>query len=153
MGVTDKALQQLLKLAIEVKTLWTNASPLSSFNEQDISLNISNYSHLAVLAILSSKSYTQKTFVVKNKNGGLIDFAYGNGSSVANYYRTFSFGENKITFNQGWLSTVSADSRNNEAAVPIVIYGLKILGGGYKLTRKIKDLFSRLGGRCVSCQC
>ena len=49
MAVLDNALQQLLKMSIEVKLLWENASPTSDFNNQNISLPLSNFDSAMIL--------------------------------------------------------------------------------------------------------
>lgn len=45
----DKALQQLLKMSIEVKPLWENTSPTSDFNNQNISLPLSKFDSAMIL--------------------------------------------------------------------------------------------------------
>ena len=128
-GGTGKttALEALLALGgIQIKKLWENASPSSNFAGQTISLDLSDYQHIGVVGALSATSLSKNVFISFVGEAGIINFAYGAGNSgAASYYRTFNASVSGIQFNNGYFARTSADTDNNSAAIPCIIYGIK----------------------------
>ena len=128
-GGTGKttALEALLALGgIQIKKLWENASPTSAFAGQTISLDLSDYQHIGVVGALSATSLSKNVFISSVGEAGIINFAYGAGNSgAASYYRTFNASVSGIQFNDGYSARTSADTANNSAAIPCIIYGIK----------------------------
>lgn len=60
MSVIDNALQTLFKLGIEVKKVWENASPNSSFAAQKINANIDGVTAILVEFKTSTSSSASK---------------------------------------------------------------------------------------------
>lgn len=114
---------------VKMDLLWTNPNPTSSFTEQTISLDLSEYSAL-VISIKGHKSVsgTQEynTVVIKN------DWVFLTAFSGASYYpriviREVSFNDSGVTFKEGYnTSSFNSYSRDNDSGIPQKIYGIKM---------------------------
>lgn len=127
-GGTGKttALGALLALGgIQIKKIWTNASPTSSFAAQTVNISdLQNYSMIMVRGRYSGGAYDSFTGFYKTTVGtiGAITIA---GASIAN--RNFTIKSNAIQFDVGEirLSYGGDASTNNVVAIPVEIYGIK----------------------------
>lgn len=128
-GGTGKttALEALLALGgIQIKKLWENASPTSSFAAQRISLDLSEYTHTIVLGKLSATTQAKDMFMTPVGETGMINFSYGAGSGgAASYYRVFNTSASGIEFVGGNFAYTSVEKTANDAAIPYIIYGIK----------------------------
>lgn len=128
-GGTGKttALEALLALGgIQIKKLWQNASPTSSFAAQRISLDLSEYTHVIVLGKLSATTQAKDMFMTPVGETGMINFSYGAGSGgAASYYRAFNTSASGIEFLGGNFAYTSVEKTANDAAIPYIIYGIK----------------------------
>lgn len=147
-GKIDKALQQLLKLGIEVKMVWSNASPTSKFGSQTISLDLSGYDYVFIRWRWSISDPDMIISPIKIGTESLL-------SGVANYRQTrdVMVKTSGLTFGAGANALYNASlSPNSEVAIPVEIYAAKFLGGGYSLIQKLKHLFTTMGRRCFTWQ-
>ncbi|MFR6258328.1 MAG: hypothetical protein ACLULK_06075 [Anaerovoracaceae bacterium] len=148
MAVLDNALQQLLKMSIEVKLLWKNASPASKFPAQKILIDLDGYDFY----MIENNAWTDALW----KTCGVAEC--GGIMSVINYItlenrasimaRTATHTSDGLIVSGARYFNDLANSSSDSGCIPIKIYGIKIIGGGYSLTHKIKDLFSKFGRRC-----
>ena len=148
MAVLDNALQQLLKMSIEVKLLWENASPSSEFPAQKILIDLAEYDFY----MIENNTWTDALW----KTCGVAEC--GGIMSVINYItlenrasiiaRTATHTSDGLIFSGSRYFNDLVNSSSNSGCIPIKIYGIKLLGGGYSLIRKIKQLFATIGRRC-----
>ena len=142
---TDKAIQQLLRLATEIKIVWENASPTSSFAAQTVPANMGDYD-LYIVRMGRADAYDGNVqnalaLLEKGKNTNV----YGIISSPLQ--REIQINQNGFVVTNGELLNNGWETRNN-LMVPFFIIGIKFIGGGYSLIRKIKQLFDNIGRRC-----
>lgn len=163
----DKAVQQLLKLGIEVKTLWQNASPSSAFPAQEITVNGINKCRFIDIEMLQSTTNHERCIHridLSSLTGGLDYIArtlnvtqLPQNNELYVYGRSAQIwpGENKIKFNAGyWHATWEKGFRGDNAkAIPLKIVGYYLIGGGYCLKRLLTALKRFLqGGVCYGNQ-
>ena len=116
--------------ALTVDELWTNASISSSFTEQTISMDLSDYETLIVYTkgyngVVEDQFY--QTVLIKNK------VSHATGLSGDDYkpriiIREMSFNNAGISIGHGYFNGTSLTSSftlNDNYAVPVAIYGLK----------------------------
>ena len=131
-SVIDKALRQTMQDQVKKVELWRNASPGSSFGEQDINLNLVGFDSVIVRARYS----------VNNANEISEEIALGKGGELVlisnNWDKTFQsrsfsasddgirFGTNKNVYYAGSAATTA----NSTFIIPQVIYGCKRIIGG-----------------------
>ena len=75
-----------------------------------------------------------------NQNGTTtLQFIYGVTNSIKGYYRPVSMNmaDDNITFNSGYLASGTSDDADNRCAIPLEIYGVKLIGGGNRIKRLI----------------
>lgn len=138
---------QKLKGVLQIEKLWENPSPNNIFNQEKIEIqNLKQYDRIEIVARRSNELKDNSIFTYVNLNdlNGTItlQFIYGFGNSIKGYYRPVSMNiaDNNITFNSGYLASGTSDNADNRCAIPLEIYGVKLIGGGNKLKR----IFSRL---------
>lgn len=110
-GGTGKktALEALLALGgIQIKKLWTNASPTSSFANQTINLDMTGYDLIKIQFNLDTNKRALPSF--DSPTGGACFY------ESSGYTRHFTIDTNKITF---------TDASNAGAIIPNIIYGIK----------------------------
>ena len=154
MSVLDNALQTLFKLGIEVKKVWENASPTSGFAAQNINIGTSDYDFAMILhwSMNVSGGYRLAVDIIDNntENNNMLRLAgYVASSTAANRgfgaQRGVKRSGNILQFTDcsrgiiasGLLSTIVDPS----LCKPVIIYTIKIIGGGYRIVRFIKSLF------------
>lgn len=153
MSILDNALQALLGLATEIKELWVNASPKSSFAAQSISVDLSGYD----MVMIQHGTYTNGTLfsyvtdiapVQKLETdrstliwGTLCQTGTATSTRGYNALRDYDKDGNNINFRNGSRVLELTSVSDNKACVPYKIYGVKLLGGGYRIARFIKSLF------------
>lgn len=154
MSVLDNALQTLFKLGIEVKKAWENASPTSGFAAQSINIGTSNYDFAMIL---------HQSANVTGGNRHAIDIIENN-TETNNMLRLAGFVASSTAANRGFGAqrgvmrsgntlqfTDCVRGRHTGEAIdsmvdpslckPVIIYTIKIIGGGYRIARFIKSLF------------
>ena len=104
--------------------LWTNASPTSSFAEQTVQLDLSNYSTIVIMyAPYDSLQYYSSMICFK----GTIylvttDMGSGGAASVA---RKATISNTGIAFETARLGYNGTATNNNTYIIPYKIYGIK----------------------------
>ena len=140
MASLDTALQQLITAAterVEVKLLWANASSTSAFANQKITLDLSGYDYVMVIFNQNTSSNTRMTPPIISpaaNGGGIINAADGSRRYFTNNY-TF------VNFDMVYPTSGTAN------CIPLFIYGIKLSGGGTRLTRFLRRLLKRGGVR------
>ena len=132
----DKALQQLFKLGIEVKKVWTNSSPTSSFAAQTLALDLNDkdfvliecrsstgndYKSLHVCAVGESIYLTSFTEI-----GTANTAAYGRARSCSAKPSGLVFGGGS---NKKITGTALA-SGGDAFMIPASVWTVKLLWGG-----------------------
>ena len=107
--------------------LWTNPAPNTDFAPQTISLNLSNYTHVAIEALYTSQgepndTYT-KTLIEKNTDGYISAYRMPDQSEFERRYTQVK--NDRIVFDSG-LYAYNGVYINNSACVPKRIWGLNI---------------------------
>lgn len=115
--------QELAKRT-QMKLLWTNASPESSFSSQTISLDLSGYSHIMVE---TSDQYYQIIRVGKAKSIEGSGYITDSVSYTILHARRVATSSNSVTIGNNyvkWANSTSCTVANNNL-VPCKIYGIK----------------------------
>lgn len=155
----DKALQHLLKLGVEAKTLWTNSKPGSNFAAQTLTLTGgSKYDAILAECLPGVNDSTDingtlvPILIIKNHKNYLNYIAKTDTEETVAEMRSRSikFANGNVTFAKAYGFSIASVSRSVrlDYIIPIRIIGIKLLGGGYSLIRKIKQLFANIGRRC-----
>lgn len=123
MSVLDNAIQTLLGLATEIKELWVNASPKSSFAAQKINIDMSRYMCVVIVSVYHGDYEEGAVNMVFRAKSAQMNYA---GSY--NMPRTATLSDTGVTFSVGRLvnpyGTVVTDNNRN---VPIEIYGIEVM--------------------------
>lgn len=132
-GKIDKAIQQLFKQSVKLVKLWENASPASAFVAQSIKTNLSGHDFIGIVFRLNTSNNRQVTTAVAplSSGQGEITLAQGGSPYMVQYYRPFTLTASSVDFNHGFLGYPSkSEVQNDAAAIPLKIYGAKLIGGG-----------------------
>lgn len=155
MSVLDNALQTLFKLGIEVKKVWENASPTSGFAAQDINIGTSDYDFAMILhqSLNVSGGYRRAIDIIEN-NTETNSMLRLSGFVAASTAENRGFGAQRGVMRAGnaLRFTDCVRGRHSTGAPidsfvdpslckPVIIYTIKIIGGGYRIARFIKSLF------------
>lgn len=105
--------------AMRIEKLWENASPVSSFAGQIVSVDLSGYDFYMVTAVASTTSQYVISTVVPVSKGGLLSYAWGD--SGATVHRSFVKVANGIQFYGAYFNK----SSSTEHVMPFQIYGIK----------------------------
>ena len=163
LSILDKALQAILKMLKkkdERVLLWSNASPTSTYGEQEISVDTTKFREVKVLAQFHPAGGTdnvQYADVVELTTpvgyaGDIKMFSHTYGSNTEAVYVWTRFVKvltNKITFDQCWVritNHATYASTQNTYLVPLKIYGIKSSGGG-KLVSLLRNIITKGGVR------
>lgn len=117
------SLEILLGEKVTIEKLWENASPTSTFNAQEINVNLTGYDLYIIMSYFHTTVPFNITHIAKVGNGILIYASdYGNL-----YRRNVNYDEGKLTFStmEGTRVEDKAVTTNNEQLVPVAIYGIK----------------------------
>lgn len=156
----DNALQQLLKLGFEVKKLWTNASPTSAFAAQTVTLSGgSKYDAVLIEYLPSTADYSDTNgtlipLIVPLKHKNYLNYIANTEkketiAELRSRAVTFTGGTAVFATAYGFSISSTSRSERTDYAIPVSIFGLNFIGGGYNLTRFFKHLFSCVGRRCI----
>ncbi len=114
-----------LKSSLNMKILWTNASPTSTFAAQTITVD--GLSDCSCIAILFNQSGAREFVCIQHKsvsgslNTTVSSAYYASGAPyVTSRQVTTSFTNGKITFGAGYQQ----DYTSNDRAIPIAVIGL-----------------------------
>lgn len=116
------------------KLLWTNPNTQSAFSAQYVHLDLSNYDAVEIevnMYTSSTGEYHQTFYGRVGTNLLMSGLIYQTTMPLS---RLCEIRNASILFNDGFANTP-----NNQAVIPVRIYGIKYVGGGYCLT-----VFSRL---------
>lgn len=147
MSVIDKAIQQLFKDGIKLKELWTNVSPESDFAGQVLTLTNNNADMLAIThesnADAPTDAANQTVIIGRVGTGGQVNVQ----ATAILMSRGYTWGEqNKLSIGDAQrvptYGNAASRTEVNNRLVPLAVYGIKLLGGGRALIKKIKSLFS-----------
>ena len=140
----DKSVQNLIKMTnakVTITKLWENASWTSAFANQKITLNLIGYDYVMVIFNQNISSNTRMTPPIISpaaNGGGIISAADGSRRYFTNNYTFVNFD-----------TVYPAGGTSN--CIPLLIYGIKLSGGGYSLRRifsALKRFINMQGGVC-----
>jgi hypothetical protein len=129
----DNAIQALFQMA-HWDTLWTNASPTSTFAEQDVMVPCAEYDVLMITyrSITTGSPYAMSV-MAKYESGRhfpceIVTSIDSNSQSVQFNFRNCTMQSNRIEFAGGNIKNTSNFSRiqNNAIIIPTAIYGIKL---------------------------
>lgn len=111
--------------------LWENPNPASAFANQNVAVDLSDYSFVAIV-FLTDRSYPQKTVCyIPVGVDGYFSTQYCVNNKAYYVGRPISTETTRVTFNKG-LTTVGTNTgfplaltANNDCAIPYQIYGIK----------------------------
>lgn len=128
----NQAMQNLITMIgkkIEIKKVWTNASPTSTFKGQDIDVDIQDADFVVITSRYSTSSSTLETFVFDPAEGGYLRELAGAGYSNVGYQsRYVEFASEKITFSDNYyknINSATAGTVNNNYQIPTVVFAVK----------------------------
>ena len=144
-NLVDNAIQKLFKDGCKIVKLWENASPTSSFLGQTITIpSVRSYDYLLVEAratLNDGTIYFQALARTSGENGRLITgIDTGLGAVIKFVVREFYVGTiNPVVrfYDCNFKPTTSIGEVYNIGAVPVLIRGIKLLGG---VIHKLKSL-------------
>lgn len=121
---------------MQIEKLWENPSPSDLFAPEKIEIqNLRQYDRIEIVARRSNELKDNSVFTyinLNNLNGTTtLQFIYGVANSIKGYYRPVSMNiaDDNITFNSGYLASGTSDDADNRCAIPLEIYGIKLIGG------------------------
>lgn len=131
-NTNDKALQQLLNISgkkVDMKLLWENASPTSTFAKQKITLDLTEYSAFVIIIRYSTGSLGQSSQLIMDKDVShyvsLVNAA-GAGGYIQNRYRVFTCSNDGVIAGDAWFGrSDTGEKTDNSVAIPTSIYGIK----------------------------
>lgn len=106
--------------AVSITKLWENASPTSSFGEQEISFEDS-YDGYVILSRLSTSNSDITVMLCLNTDNTCNANSYGGYYSDIYVGRSFWPGSNKIKF----AVATSKSSASTDSMIPLMIFGIK----------------------------
>lgn len=113
-----------LRVGMAVTTLWTNASPTSSFAAQNI-CSVSGYDLVLVVTKLATSKDLRDNVLIRtgDGNGGVSNFPSksADGASDARYRWFKTASDGKLSCGGGY----AAGTADNAACIPVAVYGLK----------------------------
>ena len=128
----NQALQNLITMngkKIEIKKVWTNASPTSAFKGQAIDVDFQENDFVMITWRYSTTGASLETLMFDPAQGGYLRELAGAGYSNVGYCsRYVEFAPQKITFNDNYLKTINtstAGTVNNTYQIPLAIYIVK----------------------------
>jgi len=107
--------------------LWENPNPSSAFAPQSVTLLSSDYDFLLIDYCMSSSvsaNYHMAQMCFKD-NTGILDLAYGTGTTALNAYRLFSINGTSVYFDNCYWATSASSEIDNNRNIPTAIYGIK----------------------------
>lgn len=130
----DSEITELNNAKIEMKLLWTNASPSSSFSAQDVALDLSSYAGVIIEYchhtsrpndLRSAFCEVGKTLVLQSIYSDFYNGSDANGNPQYAYRRA-SISESKVGFATGFYATGTGKvAEDKKIDVPYKIYGIK----------------------------
>lgn len=139
MSTVDNAIQALFQMAHK-ELLWKNASPTSTFAEQNISVNLSEYDMIAIehatptngtiFAFITDISPVERLGLTNN-SGELVYGAFcqsGAAASTRGYSvaRRYDIDDNALHFRTGSRTLELTTTVDNKMCIPYRIWGLKV---------------------------
>lgn len=147
MFVIDNAIKQLWRDGTKIKRIWANASPTSNFGEQNIPVDTSEYDFITfgLKGAASTPGATGGGTVTLTTKGETAQLLIENSAKMQK--RPFTWIDNDSVYIGDCVTTQTYSSvgsrvNSNNSSIPVVLYGIKLLGGGRALIEKIKSLFS-----------
>lgn len=134
MSTLDNALQALFQMA-HWKTLWTNASPTSTFAEQDVMVPCAEYDYILIYYRSSTTSTAYALSTMSKYESGryfpceIVTSIDSDAENVQFNFRNCALQANKITFTGGNIKNANAGyarQQSNSIIIPIAIYGIKL---------------------------
>lgn len=136
----DKALQRLFKLSIDIKKVWENSSPDSSFKSQILKIQIPADCNFALVVSKYASGYNGGPVNIITRNRGLLAYP-----TTLNMFRVASIRNDGISFENGFLvSPYGTSGENNQRIIPQEIYTIRLIGGAlHKIRTFLAALFNR----------
>lgn len=133
---TEKVLTEIDK-GITIKKLWTNASPLSQFAAQHITIARAGFDYIGIQAKWNNESTNNIELfaLVENKVGKATEFY---GTELATYAAgTFTIAKRNVeVIDKGLIIGDGLSGQTGYGAlrpywfIPTIVYGIKLFGGG-----------------------
>ena len=109
--------------ALSMELLWENASPTSSFGEQRVTLDVSQFDFFIVKVIATTTMGRYTYNIIKNE--GLTQALTGIVGDGTTVYRDMIPSGNNVYFSIGHLCSNNSITDNNTCCIPVEIYGIK----------------------------
>ena len=128
----NQALQDLILMnrkKIEIKKVWTNASPTSQFKGQTIKASLKGYEFVLIEHAFSiSIAYYTVTLCPVSMNATLKQLSGAQSANTAYMSRDITVSLNGVSFSAGQYKTIAssnAGGTDNAFVIPVNIYGMK----------------------------
>ena len=107
--------------------LWENANPHSTFTEQSIPLDLSQYDKIQIdFKQLYNNSSTHDSIELNIDEDFCTSYIFaGENNYISGAYREGQTNNEKVTFLHAWIATVYGKSSVNSYCIPLRIYGIK----------------------------
>lgn len=118
-GATEKIKRE----NVQIDLLWANTSPTSNFPAQTVTLELSTYRAIAIVATASTSDANGGTaFGVVNDGITYNIFLHNNNANYSySYVRSFTVSDSGVTFTSGLRETTAGA----QYAIPRAIYGIR----------------------------
>ena len=103
------------------KLLWTNPSPTVAFVAQTISLDLSSYDAIEIVATMYMNNSIAYRETFSGKVGGALVLSATTYGATSDITRLCETSNTQIMFNAGYLGA----TQNDQAVIPYQIYGIK----------------------------
>lgn len=103
------------------KLLWTNPSPTVAFAAQTISLDLSSYDAIEIVATMYMNNSIAYRETFSGKVGGALVLSATTYGATSDITRLCETSNTQIMFNAGYLGA----TQNDQAVIPYQIYGIK----------------------------
>ena len=113
---------------MEMKLVWSNPSPSSSFREQTLEIDLSAYTHVLISFRRNSSTARYMSIICKVGQQSSLNDSFNRSSGGAMIsMRTFEVTETGIVFDKGLTQIAISEERNenNSYLIPANIYGIK----------------------------
>lgn len=129
-GATTAAKALVNLGAMNMRVVWQNASPSSSFAAQTIKLNLSGYDFVYILMKASVTAANSVVHMVKKGASQNLEQSgnLASESAIVVLYRNASVAEDGIVFGGGHIKSAASPSVDNTRTIPIAVYGIKNVG-------------------------
>lgn len=114
-----------------IPLVWENSSPSDPFPAQDVTVDLSKYTHALVCAQTRAGSFQTAHCLVKIGTNGQLNAFYSSATSQLNFYdRFFTANAGKVTFRDAYIWTLKSTGgtgvESNAQLIPQKIWGVNL---------------------------